>query len=175
MNSEEAMFSYMSGISLSHVNVLPFCDSPRRRPMQATPPLELNCAMEWEPIAAAEGQPTLPRFRMVAYTGSPMRVSGWRYPLVVDLAGLSIPSQARPIRLGVGHTDSIRVERSLDSDPELNIKGHANPVVQVIHEGTGEILYTVRAHAANFQPRVYSKGTYTMAFPTNSGRTRGTK
>jgi len=84
--------------------------------MKATPPIELNCAMEWEPIAAAEGQPTLPRFRMVAYTGSPMRVGGWRYPLVVDLAGLSIPSQARPIRLGhdaalgVGHTDTIRVE-----------------------------------------------------------------
>ncbi|MDL5053349.1 hypothetical protein QQ056_07300 [Oscillatoria laete-virens NRMC-F 0139] len=45
-----------------------------------------------------------------------MRIAGWRHPLVVDLAGLSIPSQARPIRLGhdathgVGHTDTIRVE-----------------------------------------------------------------
>jgi len=84
--------------------------------MKATSPIELTCAMEWESVAAAEGLSTLPRFRMVAYTGSPMRVSGWRNPIVVDLAGLSIPSQARPIRLGhdaalgVGHTDSIRVE-----------------------------------------------------------------
>jgi len=84
--------------------------------MKATSPIELNCAMEWEPVVAGEGQLTLPRFRMLAYTGSPMRISGWRYPLVVDLAGLSIPSQARPIRLGhdaalgVGHTDTIRVE-----------------------------------------------------------------
>lgn len=58
----------------------------------------------------------LPRFRMVAYTGTPMRVSGWRHPVVLDLAGLSIPSQARPIRFGhdaaagVGHTDAIRIE-----------------------------------------------------------------
>jgi len=46
--------------------------------------------------------------------------------------------------------------------PELNIKGHANPVVQVIHEGTGEILYTVRAPAARYQPRVYGEGLYTI-------------
>ncbi len=59
---------------------------------------------------------SLPRFRMVAYTGAPMRVAGWRHPIVIDLAGLSIPSQSRPIRFshqpgaGVGHTDSIQVE-----------------------------------------------------------------
>ena len=53
---------------------------------------------------------------MVAYTGGPMRIAGWRYPVIVDLAGLAIPSQNRPIRFGhdmqsgVGHTDAIRVE-----------------------------------------------------------------
>ncbi len=67
--------------------------------------------------AADDSSPgALPRFRMVAYTGTPMRLSGWRYPVIIDLAGLGIPSQARPIRFGhdpmsgVGHTDSIRVE-----------------------------------------------------------------
>ena len=53
--------------------------------------------MQIEAEAAVEGQaPALPRFRMVAYTGGPMRVAGWRYPVIVDLAGLSIPSQNRP-------------------------------------------------------------------------------
>jgi len=39
-----------------------------------------------------------------------------RHPVVIDLAGLSIPSQSRPIRFGhdplsgVGHTDAVRVE-----------------------------------------------------------------
>ena len=53
---------------------------------------------------------------MVAYTGGPMRIAGWRYPVIVDLAGLGIPSQSRPIRFGhdaqsgVGHSDAIRVE-----------------------------------------------------------------
>jgi len=65
--------------------------------------------------AAGDGRPALPRFTMVAYTGGPMKIAGWRFPVVVDLAGLAIPSQSRPIRFGhdaasgVGHTDSIRV------------------------------------------------------------------
>jgi len=64
---------------------------------------------------SADGPPKLPRFSMVAYTGGPMRIAGWRHPVVVDLAGLAIPSQNRPIRFGhdmqsgVGHSDSIRV------------------------------------------------------------------
>lgn len=67
-------------------------------------------------IAAADGKPALPRFSMVAYTGGPMRIAGWRYPVIVDLAGLGIPSQNRPIRFGhdaasgVGHTDAIKIE-----------------------------------------------------------------
>ena len=63
-----------------------------------------------------DGRPKLPRFSMVAYTGGPMRIAGWRYPVIVDLAGLAIPSQSRPIRFGhdiasgVGHTDAIRID-----------------------------------------------------------------
>ncbi len=84
-------------------------DGPRMLQIAATANLEL---------LAEGGDParTLPRFRMLAYTGAPMRVSGWRYPVILDLAGLSIPSQARPIRFGhdplsgVGHSDTIRIE-----------------------------------------------------------------
>ncbi|MFM7843495.1 MAG: hypothetical protein ACKPEY_04585, partial [Planctomycetota bacterium] len=72
-----------------------------------------------EIVAAADpsAPAPLPRFRMVAYTGGPMRVAGWRYPVILDLAGLAIPSQSRPIRFGhdplsgVGHTDSIRIDQ----------------------------------------------------------------
>ena len=66
-------------------------------------------------VEAGDDRPKLPRFSMVAYTGGPMRIAGWRHPVVMDLAGLAIPSQSRPIRFGhdagngVGHTDSIRV------------------------------------------------------------------
>jgi hypothetical protein len=76
------------------------------------------CAAAVEILAAeagADAAPALPRFRMTAYTGGPMRLAGWRHPVVVDLAGLAV-DQVLPIRLnhdvglGVGHTDAVRVE-----------------------------------------------------------------
>ncbi len=79
--------------------------------------LELTATMQIDMAAESAGaSPALPRFSMIAYTGGMMRIAGWRYPVVVDLAGLAIPSQNRPVRFGhdantgVGHTDSIRLE-----------------------------------------------------------------
>ncbi|KAA0213583.1 MAG: hypothetical protein EDM82_12550 [Cyanobacteria bacterium CYA] len=81
------------------------------------PALMLTATADITFAAAADGQSApLPRFKMVAYSGGAMRVGGWRHPVVIDLAGLAVPSQARPIRFGhdplsgVGHTDAIRVE-----------------------------------------------------------------
>jgi len=83
-------------------------------------PRQLQLTAETTIEAAAppggDGQLPLPRFRMVAYTGGPMRLQGWRFPVILDLAGLAIPSQTRPIRFshdptsGIGHTDSIHIE-----------------------------------------------------------------
>jgi hypothetical protein len=83
------------------------------------PPESLALVATMQIEAAAEpmdGKAPLPRFTMVAYTGGPMKIAGWRFPVVVDLAGLAIPSQSRPVRFshdantGVGHTDRIAVE-----------------------------------------------------------------
>ncbi|MBK9189952.1 MAG: hypothetical protein IPM33_13500 [Phycisphaerales bacterium] len=86
-------------------------------PKNSIPALTLTATADITVVAAADGQAApLPRFKMVAYTGGAMRVAGWRHPVVIDLAGLAVPSQARPIRFGhdplsgVGHTDAIRVE-----------------------------------------------------------------
>ena len=89
---------------------------PQSRPDDAPTSLRLTATAEIEVEAAAEGERSLPRFRMVAYTGGAMRIAAWRHPVVIDLAGMEIPSQSRPIRFGhdpaagVGHTDAIRVE-----------------------------------------------------------------
>jgi len=67
-------------------------------------------------IEAAGDAKDLPRFRMVAYTGGIMQLAGFPHPVVVDLAGLEIPSQNLPVRLdhdrrqGVGHTTHVAVE-----------------------------------------------------------------
>ncbi|MCC6906294.1 MAG: hypothetical protein IT430_00005 [Phycisphaerales bacterium] len=88
-------------------------------PEQSTPSsIEITAPAQIDVEAAAgEGTTALPRFKMVAYTGSAMRVAAWRHPVILDLAGLNIPSQQRPIRFshdpasGVGHTDTIRIEQ----------------------------------------------------------------
>lgn len=50
-----------------------------RKPPEPDAPLAMVCTMQIEAAAPADGQSTvLPRFRMVAYTGGPMRVAGWR-------------------------------------------------------------------------------------------------
>ena len=46
--------------------------------------------------------------------------------------------------------------------PELVFEGAENPVVQVIEDATGDILYTVRVQGARFHPRVYSTGKHTV-------------
>lgn len=46
--------------------------------------------------------------------------------------------------------------------PSLKVEGAKNPVVQVIHEATKDLLYTVRAQGNSFQPPVYAAGSYTV-------------
>jgi len=46
--------------------------------------------------------------------------------------------------------------------PTLDVKGMANPVVQIIDEATGEIVYTLRIQGTSFRPKVFKQGSYTV-------------
>ena len=46
--------------------------------------------------------------------------------------------------------------------PTLVVKGLENPVLQVIEEARGEILYTVRMAGERFRPKVFALGRYTL-------------
>ncbi|GJQ27811.1 MAG: hypothetical protein HBSAPP02_28430 [Phycisphaerae bacterium] len=94
-------------------------DRPRESAEQVPDRIVLRCTpgnISLVALAAEGDEQAIPRFSMIAYTGEPMRVEGWRFPVVVDLEGLSIPSQRRPVRFGhsmyqgVGHTERIAVE-----------------------------------------------------------------
>ena len=68
--------------------------SPRQLKLEAA-----SVQLDVEAKAAeGDGPAPLPRFSMVANTGAPMRLAGWKYPVVLDLSGVEVPSQARPIR-----------------------------------------------------------------------------
>ncbi|QNN25127.1 hypothetical protein HED60_23560 [Planctomycetales bacterium ZRK34] len=76
--------------------------------------LSFRCPLTVE--AADDSEKKMPRFRMVAYTGGVMRITGFPHPVVVDLEGLAIERQDIPVRLdhnprqGVGHTQRVLVE-----------------------------------------------------------------
>ena len=46
--------------------------------------------------------------------------------------------------------------------PELRFEGLVDPVVQVIREADGEVLYTIRIRGDRFRPHVYAPGKYTV-------------
>ena len=64
-----------------------------------------------------------------------------------------------PITVAQEANDGRKVDGYL---PELIFSGGKNPVVQVVEEKSGEVLYTVRTRGGRFQPRVYSKGKHTV-------------
>ncbi len=46
--------------------------------------------------------------------------------------------------------------------PTLEVSGQENPVVQVIEEATGEIVYTLRIKGQGYRPKVFAEGAYTI-------------
>ncbi len=46
--------------------------------------------------------------------------------------------------------------------PEILVQGAPAPVVQVVNEKDGEIVYTVRMPGPRFRPRVFAPGVYTV-------------
>lgn len=46
--------------------------------------------------------------------------------------------------------------------PELRIKGMTKPVLQVVEEKTGELVYALRLNGPTFRPPVFAPGAYTI-------------
>ena len=51
--------------------------------------------------------------------------------------------------------------------PTFEFYKDERPVVQVVDESTGEILYTRRVSGKSFQPPVYHSGSYTVKIGAN--------
>ena len=68
-----------------------------------------------------------------------------------------------PITVKMSDNDGRKIKGWL---PKLTF-AKPNPVVQVIEDVKGEVLYTVRIQGKNFQPKVYSAGKYTVKVGQN--------
>ena len=46
--------------------------------------------------------------------------------------------------------------------PTVTVRGMTHPVIQVIDESDGEIVYTLRIRGTSYQPKVFKAGSYTV-------------
>ena len=67
------------------------------------------------------------------------------------------PYPGWPITISVFENDGRAAAAYL---PRLHIQGLENPVIQVVEEQSGEVLYTLRVRGTEFRPKVFQPGTY---------------
>ncbi|WP_343701679.1 alkaline phosphatase D family protein [Chitinophaga sp.] len=52
--------------------------------------------------------------------------------------------------------------KALGHLPALHVNGLSNPVIQLVHEGTRQVEYTLRIRGQQFRPHVFEEGSYTV-------------
>ncbi len=115
-------------------------------------------------FAATSGEASEPRrFSMVAYTGGAMQLTGWKFPVVVDLSGLDVGRSRRPILLDhtrdvehvMGQTDQVTVvnHQLLVAGQVLGDSAKARQVVALADRGFGwQASIGAKAHDVEFVP-----------------------
>lgn len=115
-------------------------------------------------FATAGGEGNEPRrFSMVAYTGGAMQLTGWKFPVVVDLSGLDVGRSRRPILLDhtrdvehvMGQTDQVTVanHQLLVAGQVLGDSAKARQVVALADRGFGwQASIGAKAHDVEFVP-----------------------
>ena len=102
--------------------------------------------------AGDDGKTGPPKFEALAYTGEPMRLEGWRNPVVIDLKGIRPRNRSLPVlrdhdpQKVVGHTTSFDVTSQ-------------GVVVRGVVSGSGADANEVVANAKNAYPWQISLGS----------------
>jgi hypothetical protein len=82
------------------------------------------------------------------------------WPRYADLAqGDAAQYPGWPISFHMSENDGRKVAGHL---PKIVVEGATDPVIQVVNEADGDILYTRRIQGTSFQPAVYAPGSYTV-------------
>jgi phosphodiesterase/alkaline phosphatase D-like protein len=90
------------------------------------------------------------------------------WPLLADVKKPGSQFAGWPVTIDAMQNHGRSATRHL---PALEISGVANPVVRVVDQATGEMVYNVRIHGDKFQPHVFAAGQYTVeVFEPESGR-----
>jgi len=122
--------------------------NPEPRNLTLTGTLDIAAAAPAADPSTGSGQGARPRnrrFTMVAYTGGPMRVAGFSYPVVVDLSGLDASRTSFPVFVGhqqdtdsmLGQADRVEIVGTdlVASGDVIDVSAKARQVVEAHDRG----------------------------------------
>ncbi|MDO8540510.1 MAG: alkaline phosphatase D family protein [Opitutaceae bacterium] len=89
------------------------------------------------------------------------------WPFVLDASAPDRQMPGWPVTVDMTTNYSRRATAHL---PILEINGLKDPVVEVIEEKTGELVYALRIRGQRFQPHVFAPGKYTVKISAGDGR-----
>ena len=116
---------------------------------------------QWGPAAEGYG---LVCFDKAART---MRYEVW--PRMVDVKAGAEPYEGWPVT----RTQQDQYGRAARAWlPTVVVSGLEHPVVQVVDEATGEVVYTLRIRGQRFTPKVFKPGVYTVRVSGQPGPER---
>jgi hypothetical protein len=81
------------------------------------------------------------------------------WPFLADVTKPGTQMPGWPVTTDLAETYGRRAAAHL---PMLNVIGATEPVVQIVDEANGEIVYTVRIAGQRWRPPVFAPGTYTV-------------
>lgn len=117
-------------------------------------------------FAADESKPgSRPTVRMTAYTGNAVRTWQFEYPLVVDLAGVKLPSKSRPLLkdhnpgMAVGHTTRVWVENGKSLEVEGVLSGANQTTEELIASGKNGFPWQASIGAPMLRVELIRAGT----------------
>ena len=104
-------------------------------------------------------------FGIVRFNKSTRKITFECWPRFADVSdGDQAQYPGWPITIDYRNNDGRKPVGHL---PELVVSGVDRPVVQVIHDQSKEILYTIRATSNRFKPPIYSQGSHTVKIGKN--------
>jgi alkaline phosphatase D len=102
-----------------------------------------------------------PGYNVVRFNKADRTITLETWPRYVDPTNPRTGAQYAGWPITIKQTDNYG-RRAVAYLPTLKVEGMTDPVVQVIEEASGEVIYTLRVKGATFRPKVFASGLYTV-------------
>jgi hypothetical protein len=101
-------------------------------------------------------------YNIVRFNKADRTITLETWPRYVDPMNLKTGAQYPGWPITIKQTDNYG-RQAVAYLPTLKVSGLTSPVIQVIEEASGEVVYTLRIQGIEFRPKVFARGFYTVS------------